>query len=916
MSPVRRLRIRSVAGLRFGRFNDFALDGLGTDFVVVHGRNEAGKSTLAEFLTWSIGGPYGDTANGLRFGDGGETGGGRMLAELDADQLDVEGRFKFRNNGRPKDAREARWQGRTLGAGDIAALLGQLTPDDYHFAYHLMGNTLDEIEQDDGFTDLLARFAVGSIESELNPREAIKSLDLRAKKTNTEIKNLSSHLKALKTAIDSANSRPADLDQMHATSAELASRIEALRDDRQVLVARTEVLARAIGAYRANAAARSAAAVLAATPAPNPSWVQASGNGSEISRLLDERRHLDDEVRDLDDEVVSLTRALGMDRDEIAALNLDDLALSLLREAAREVVDATSAEQSTASALAGASAALTAAKATLEDDARALGKSVDEVASFHGREAALTEAYEVAVQWRSAARARATLEAELETAVEQQTAAISALGTGASPVGERVPSTLAVVALATGAVAAGVVALIEPFLSIAFGVAVGAGLVVVFGRRRAPVDADTTAVEDANARVRDLRTRLDLEHGREGDLERRFAQQAAAFDVGTTNADLGMSLVGQLGKARESWDRMRSLTAEVETAQAAHREAETAVTVRTTTFDRVLESLGLAFASPMASFEPWLGRCISSTQKVAALAAAESRILGITDRITALLGDAAPECADISDDNLREMLERHRASIVDHEAATAALREARIALDAVLAGDEEVSKVLEAGEHESVLSGELDDLQRRTAALADEMDDLAEKRGALGESIRALGDEELLSDLLEERTRVEDQITELQMSKAALEAASAILVGALDDFERTHQTPLISDAVDFLNGAIPEYGSVIYSLGNGDTLLERDANGTRLPVSRLSTGARTALYVALRVALARADGARRGIALPLLCDDPLVHVDDERALALMKMMHETSRERQVIVFSCHERSVAAAESLGATIIRL
>lgn len=916
MSTVRHLRIRAVAGLRFGKFTDFAVDGLDGDFVVIHGRNEAGKSTLAEFLTWSIGGPYGDTANALRFGDGGTDAVGRLVATVDSEEIDISSRFRFLRNGKPRDLREARWQGRSIDGTGISTVLGNLVADDYHHVYHLLGNTLDEIEQDDGFEALLAKFAVGSMESELNPRDAIKSFDQRSRALEREARELTERLRALKSEIDEANSRPDELDQMHTRVAEITRRLEEIRSERAILGGRADVLGRAVGAFRANVTVRSAAAHLAATEVPDPAWTKAVGNLGEISALLDQRRQLDDRRLALEDDLLSLGRALGMDRTKISGLELDEAAQRLLRDAASHVVAADSAAAGATRDHADAASAMKAAQTVLEDAAVSLGVTVDDVATFHGREAAITDTYEVAVQWRGVANARATLQTEIDTANDQLTAAISQLGSAPSSAADLNRPTAAVIALAVGAVVAGAAALINPYLSVALGLAVGAGLIALTGRRRTANGADPSAVDQAKNRVSELRGRLEIEHGRERELEQRFARQAEAFGVGTSNPDRGMSLFGQVDKARQAWDHMRACSAALESAEQGLHEASTAVTVRRSTFDKLLAGHGLAFHLPLDSFDSWLTRCVTATEKAAASVETDGRIASITGRITALLADAAPLCTDLSDDSVRATIERHREIEAGHEVATRTLREARIALEAMVAGDTGAATLLEAGTSEGELQAEIADVRGRIDALDAEAEQLGSERGALGESIRAIADEEVLSDLLEERTRVEDQIAELQTAKATLGTASAILGASLEEFELTHQTPLISEAVEFLRRAIPDYGSVIYSSVNTDSPLERDAHGVRLPVSRLSTGARTALYVALRVALARADGTSRGIALPLLCDDPLVHVDDERAVALMQMMSETSRERQVIVFSCHERSVAAAESLGARIIRL
>jgi uncharacterized protein YhaN len=59
------------------------------------------------------------------------------------------------------------------------------------------------------------------------------------------------------------------------------------------------------------------------------------------------------------------------------------------------------------------------------------------------------------------------------------------------------------------------------------------------------------------------------------------------------------------------------------------------------------------------------------------------------------------------------------------------------------------------------------------------------------------------------------------------------------------------------------------------------------------------------------------VSVPLICDDPLVHLDDERAARAMDVLRAaTDRDRQVVVFTCQERTVSAARAVGAGVVWL
>lgn len=73
-----------------------------------------------------------------------------------------------------------------------------------------------------------------------------------------------------------------------------------------------------------------------------------------------------------------------------------------------------------------------------------------------------------------------------------------------------------------------------------------------------------------------------------------------------------------------------------------------------------------------------------------------------------------------------------------------------------------------------------------------------------------------------------------------------------------------------------------------------------VPLECLSRGARDAFYFALRAALARELAAREPV--PLLLDDPIAHLDEERRGMLLAMLEELSREIQVVLLT-HDRRV-------------
>ena len=93
-----------------------------------------------------------------------------------------------------------------------------------------------------------------------------------------------------------------------------------------------------------------------------------------------------------------------------------------------------------------------------------------------------------------------------------------------------------------------------------------------------------------------------------------------------------------------------------------------------------------------------------------------------------------------------------------------------------------------------------------------------------------------------------------------------------------------------------------------------DAQGKSKPVSALSRGTREPLMLSLRLALV-SQFARRGIYLPIVLDEVLVHFDLQRARAAAELLKEFALAggHQIFMFTCHKHLVSLFTELGADV---
>ena len=87
------------------------------------------------------------------------------------------------------------------------------------------------------------------------------------------------------------------------------------------------------------------------------------------------------------------------------------------------------------------------------------------------------------------------------------------------------------------------------------------------------------------------------------------------------------------------------------------------------------------------------------------------------------------------------------------------------------------------------------------------------------------------------------------------------------------------------------------------------------PEKTLSQGAVDQIYFALRLALVKSL-SQSGEPIPMLLDDPFANYDDERLEHTMRLVKRLSESNQILLFTCREDVVRAAEAAGAPVTRL
>ncbi len=184
--------------------------------------------------------------------------------------------------------------------------------------------------------------------------------------------------------------------------------------------------------------------------------------------------------------------------------------------------------------------------------------------------------------------------------------------------------------------------------------------------------------------------------------------------------------------------------------------------------------------------------------------------------------------------------------------------------------------------------------------------------------IRSLLEQPAVSELESEVSLAEQELQDVCSDRDRLMLLANIVRSADARFRDRHQPDVIRRASDILlrltNG---RYGKLEVSEEDGSLSVRDERNVRRLPVGTpLSRGTLDQIYLALRLGLAdHLDSS--GDRLPLFLDEILVNWDSSRRRAACDVISDLSASRQVLFFTCHEWLAGEIRDVaGARIVKL
>ena len=207
---------------------------------------------------------------------------------------------------------------------------------------------------------------------------------------------------------------------------------------------------------------------------------------------------------------------------------------------------------------------------------------------------------------------------------------------------------------------------------------------------------------------------------------------------------------------------------------------------------------------------------------------------------------------------------------------------------------------------------ELADLRREETRLDSELDDARKELGVVEQQLRDIEGESRVHEMQRQLEHERAVLREMIERYAPLAILQQVFQETKKRFEREQQSSLLAEVSTLLAKLTGgRHTAVKRSLADDELYIEEVAGDRTLRRSpqELSTGTRQLLYLAIRLAFIRSH-TRKHRPLPVLLDDVLVHLDDDRARAVLAVLSELSEQTQIVLLSCHRRVLTDAHALG------
>lgn len=213
----------------------------------------------------------------------------------------------------------------------------------------------------------------------------------------------------------------------------------------------------------------------------------------------------------------------------------------------------------------------------------------------------------------------------------------------------------------------------------------------------------------------------------------------------------------------------------------------------------------------------------------------------------------------------------------------------------------------------SLLNSKKEATEQDYEAIKTQFDEMNRELASVTTNIRHILEPDEMYELQNNKESIEASLIEETKEWLSTKMALAILNESKQKYEAEKQPEVITQTREYFK-AITEnaYEDLRISLSEKHVSII-DSSGKAKTVEELSRGTREQLLLALRMGLIE-EYEKSTEPLPVALDDIMVNFDVHRSENLAKVLTDFAKNRQVILFTCHEHTRDLFKEHGATVI--
>ena len=913
---MKQLRIQSISELHFGKYHGSAFKDLDHDFVVFYGLNESGKSTIAEYLTWAIGGTWRKgTGVNLRFKTStSDQVTGRLVGALGDETLDIDAKFKIQQTGVAKDLRSGTIGSRQIDNTKLKELFENIEPEDFQWIYRLYGVEIGNVDATKDIPDLFSQYITGNPQVNGNPRDRAKDLTDQAKKQLDAKQKLLDQQKDLKSQIREAENAPEVMSLLYAELTKIQEDLVTSETKTLHIQKQKELVVQAqkgSDALTRRTESQTHLRLLGTVPT---AWERIVLIAEDIRRVQGEISSIESQLIPAKSEAERCASIVSLPSDSLMGQTLTPAERLQIQNASAAVNDIDSKLSTLNDAIAKIDKEISVVTNEISDCASLVGVASPNFDNV-GHPSRFTDLQGSVALWERAAKDVSEIEDSLAGAQAQLKEVMSQKNPTDTSVGPKINPLLLIASL----IFVGGLSLIHPIASIVGAVVCALGLAILTKKGIVTVPATTDqAVRIRNSQDQVAHLQAQLANAK-SECERAESQVLNPLKVlGAVylTAETAKSFLTQLTELATKLVTRKNLSDQLESTRNDVNKLTPLLEKATSEFASLLKSRHIAQIPESGVFDSWLINYEDAIKASHHLSELSERYLSLQSKFTELVSPIASEINGLSwalvDSKLKEYVQLYS----DVHSAERTLREVEIEVATAGMDTPEMRELIEKYSSSESLITLHSKLVTELEDLGFGRDRIIERRTEINQEIKDRESREILPSLLLKLGETEESIEETTTSQAALAIASSLISQVINSFEVEHQGPIIKESQALISRVVPDWGSVMYTRDADKVIIERDGIGGRLRADSLSDGGRALLYLGMRLAFAKTDAKERKIFFPLICDDPFIHFDDERTSAAMKLFGDIAKEHQVIMFTCETSTRDLARDHGAKIIEL